>query len=649
MRNEINTSALSFVKLPHDLKRRLLGALRRWIRQRFGATAGDEARRFNRLDEAVTAYENYLKWVPRDLGVQLRLAGVLRDAGRSDEAAVRLEGLAKGRRDKVKIKLALADTLDEIGAVDRARAIYRSVLDHDTSNVFAREALRRIANAATVPELAPPVPPLAKRGVRRLNLRIIATGASARSIMATVQSVQSASNVAWSVSVLGFEGELPEVSRLLREVGESDCADDEAGELCVEAGELLKPGALDWLLWAIDQGAMAAYGDHEDGSGTAMLQSAPNRFDLDTNPAPPSLAIFRGATRESILHVSERLAQAMSLGGVMHIPLVLSKAGPARPLCPERAVGKGGDDQILVVIPTRDAVSDLTVMVRSLIRLAAQPKLLEVVVVDNGSRQRLEPEMFADACDVATISVMRIDEPFNWSRLNNRACEGRHQPIIVFANNDMEMLADGWDDHLRSLLRMDHVGVVGARLLYPNGLLQHGGIVMGGFNGEPLHDGWRAGGGDAGPLGRWRRRRPATAVTGGFMAVRRSLFEAVGGFDDVHLPISCSDVDLCLKVGALGWTVLYAPEIELRHHESLTRGHAQDDVQRRRAETEMAVLLGRWESRAAYDPTRNPQWETRGVRLYAGRRPLTTDQVVDWSLKTASRPAPPPQDTPTMA
>lgn len=257
--------------------------------------------------------------------------------------------------------------------------------------------------------------------------------------------------------------------------------------------------------------------------------------------------------------------------------------------------------------------------------------------------------MFGDVCGAA-VSVVRIDEPFNWSRLNNLACEGRDQPIIVFANNDMEMLATGWDDHLRSLLNMDRVGIVGARLLYPNGLLQHGGIVMGALNGEPLHDGWRAKGEDAGPLDRWIRRRPATAVTGGFMAVRRALFEAVGGFDEVDLPISCSDVDLCLKVGARGWTVLYAPEIELRHHESLTRGHAQDGAERRRAEAEMAVLLARWGQRAAYDPTRNPQWETRGVRLYAGRRPLTTDQVVDWALKTASRPETSFQaDTPTLA
>ncbi|MDP1069546.1 tetratricopeptide repeat protein, partial [Klebsiella pneumoniae] len=77
-----------------------------------------------RLDDAITAYETYLAKVPHDLGVQLRLAGVLREAGRSEEAAIRLAKLAEVRPDKVKVKLALADTLDEIGSLDRAKSIY---------------------------------------------------------------------------------------------------------------------------------------------------------------------------------------------------------------------------------------------------------------------------------------------------------------------------------------------------------------------------------------------------------------------------------------------------------------------------------------------------------------------------------------------
>jgi len=635
------------MSLFQSLKRKLLEARRERMRRRFGATAGDAARRFNWLEGAVAAYEAYLERAPQDLGIQLRLAGVLREAGRSEEAIVRLTALAEARSDKVKVKLALADTLDEIGEVDRAKMVYSSVLDQDPSNVFAKDALMKLARAGAAHDLVPLVPPCSREGRRCVNLRIAATGASAASVMATARSVLCASSVTWVITVLDFEGDLPDDEFIFND-SEFNNIRAESADLHVEAGVILAKGAVEWFLWAIDQGAAAAYADHEDLSGKAVLQSAPNRFDLATNPNPPSVAIFRAKTGRPNDCVPKRLDEAMSRGVVMHIPVVLSRSGKMRPPRIESPLGNN-EDPILVVIPTRDAVDDLVVMVKSLIKFSNKPKFLEIFIVDNGSQECIRQEFFGDTCGVK-ISIIRIDEPFNWSRLNNMACMVCNQPIIVFANNDMEMLAVGWDDHLRFLLNMERVGVVGVRLLYPNGLLQHGGIVMGAFNGEPLHDGWRAKGDDAGPLDRWIRRRPATAVTGGFMAVRRALFEAVGGFDEVDLPISCSDVDFCLKVGTLGWTVLYAPEIELRHHESLTRGHAQGDAERRRAEAEMAVLLARWGQRIAYDSTRNPQWEPRGVRLYAGRRPLTTDQVVDWALKTASRPDTSFQkDTPTRA
>ncbi|MNR99266.1 N-acetylglucosaminyl-diphospho-decaprenol L-rhamnosyltransferase [compost metagenome] len=635
----------------HALKVRWLEARRERFRQRFGAASGDEARRFNRLDDAVTAYEAYLKRRPHDLGVQLRLVGVLRDAGRVHEAVARLERLAQARPDKLKIRLALAEALDESGAVERARDVYADVVRKEPLNAPARDALSRIVQALTVGDAAPPVPPLMQGGhTSHVRILIDAIGASQASLMDTVRSVEATSDVSWRLSITGYVGDLPkQVTNRLQ--------DDEAGrggesvaELYVRAGTVLKENALSWLLWAIRLGAIAAYADHEGPEGEPMLQSAPHRLDLTTNPSPPGLIMFapdfRGREGDGVAN----LACAFAEGAVMHVPLILSRSDgrPASGMAVE--TGAPGHDRLLVIIPTRDAVDELRVMVSSLASLAAQPDKFDVIVIDNGSQPPLTTASL-ETCGAVTLSVVRVDEPFNWARLNNRACAGQTQPIILFANNDMEMLTSGWDDRLRALLSVENVGVVGARLLYPNGLLQHGGIVMGGLNGEPLHDGWRVEENQRGPLDRWVRLRPATAVTGGFMAVRRTVFDAVGGFDEVELPISCSDVDLCLKAGALGWTVLYAPEIEVRHHESLTRGHAGDDAARLSAEKEMRVLLKRWDARAAYDPTRNPQWETRGVRLYAGRRPLATDQVIDWALKTASRPGRTGRqaNTPTLA
>lgn len=606
------------------LKTRWLEARRERARRVLGAAKGDEARRFNRLAEAATAYEAYLKQRPSDLGVQLRLIGVLREAGRLREALQRLETLANARPDKLKIRLILAETLDESGALERARDIYADVLRIDPSNVRAGDALEKIVQTLTIGETALPEPPALLDVVAHVHVRIETAGAAPEALAATLRSIEdlSVSSVRLSIS----ESAEPSQSR----------HEDSAGVLHIKAGTTLKMNAISWLLWAIRQGAIAAYADHEGADGEPMLQSAPDPLDLATNPHPPGLIMFAPTFGGAEMGIAG-LERALAEGPVMHLPVILSRSD-GRPT-PRTAsqTGSPGHERLLVVIPTRDAAAEVEEMVLSLARLAAQPQRLDVVVVDNGSQPPLLSDSFA-ACGAASVNIVRIDEPFNWSRLNNRACEGRTQPIIIFANDDMEMLTNCWDDKLRTLFNIERVGVAGARLLYPNGLLQHGGIVLGGLNGEPLHDGWRAEPHDRGPLDRWIRRRPASAVTGGFMAVRRAVFEAIGGFDEVQLPISCSDVDLCLKAGARGWSVVYAPEIEIRHHESLTRGHAHDEAARLRAESEMRIFLARWGRRAAYDPARNPQWETRGVRLYAGRKPLTTDQVTDWAVKTASRP-----------
>jgi len=425
--------------------------------------------------------------------------------------------------------------------------------------------------------------------------------------------------------------------------------------LLIRAGTILTSDCLDWLLCALTEHVSAVYCDHEerDASGVTRptLQSAPHLLDLATNPAPPAVVLFRDLKyRDCDRDMRSMLQDAFGRGAVRHIPLVLGcvQTPPVRTETDAPPVLQSQvDGRILVVIPTRDEGAALNVMLTSLSDRASDFGGVDVVVVDNGSQDVSTLEVL-DSWRKRGVEVLRRDEAFNWSSLNNTACEGRTQPTIVFANNDMEMLTEGWDLEVRRLLAMDGVGIVGARLLYPNDRVQHAGIVMGAFNGEPLHEGLRAGPEERGPLDRWVRRRPATAVTGAFMAMRRSVFDQVGGFDAENFAVSCNDVDFCLRAGAAGWTILYAPELVLRHHESLSRGHSNTESKRQRAAEEMGRLLSRWGDRAGFDPTRNPQWAGRGIRLFAGMRRLTSEEVLHWATKTESRP-PNQIETPTLA
>ncbi|ODN69455.1 hypothetical protein [Methylobrevis pamukkalensis] len=215
------------------------------------------------------------------------------------------------------------------------------------------------------------------------------------------------------------------------------------------------------------------------------------------------------------------------------------------------------------------------------------------------------------------MSVLPRDVPFNWSFLNNEALGAAAGEIVVFANDDMEMLSTGWDDRLRGLLARPEVGAVGARLLYPDRTVQHAGVLMG-WKGSVIHDGLHEAEDAEGPGRRWAVTRATAAVTGAFLAARKADVVAAGGLDDRFLPVAYSDIDLALKLRARGLRILVTPRIELIHHESKSRGLDHTDparAARNRAEAE--VMAARWGAAMIADPGRPPAYvqDTMPFRL----------------------------------
>ena len=181
-------------------------------------------------------------------------------------------------------------------------------------------------------------------------------------------------------------------------------------------------------------------------------------------------------------------------------------------------------------------------------------------------------------------------------------------PLLVFANDDMVMLSDGWDRRLRGLLDRPEIGAVGARLVYPDDSLQHAGILLG-WTGLDVHDGRYEPLAHPGPCRRWHLTRAVSAVTGAFLAVRREVFATVGGFDEIAFPVGYSDIDLALKLRARGLKILWTPHITLRHFESRTRGLDHLDPEKRaRNESEGRVMANRWGTAMEAEPSLNPTW-----------------------------------------
>lgn len=247
---------------------------------------------------------------------------------------------------------------------------------------------------------------------------------------------------------------------------------------------------------------------------------------------------------------------------------------------------------ISVIIPTRDHIDLVRDCVDSLHALARHPDALDIVVVDNGSTDPATLDTLARLQAEGRLRVRRVDEPFNWSRLNNLAAADAPGESLLFLNNDTRMLTPEWDDVLRGLLERPDVGAVGARLVYEDGTIQHAGILFG-TEGLAAHEAVAEAPDAPGAVTRSALTRTVRGVTGAFLACRRSTFARVGPFEEQRLTVAYNDVEWCLRLAdrAPDLAIVYAPLLSLVHLESKSRGFDfLDPVKQRRADYERLCL-----------------------------------------------------------
>jgi len=258
---------------------------------------------------------------------------------------------------------------------------------------------------------------------------------------------------------------------------------------------------------------------------------------------------------------------------------------------------------VSIIICTRDHERLLRVAIDSIVTRTSYPRY-EIVIVDNGS---VEPAAVGHLAELATrpdVRVVRDDSPFNYSRLNNRAAAVARGDILCLLNDDIEVLTPGWLAELVSYAVQPDVGAVGARLWYPDGTLQHGGVIVG-ICGAAAHAHPRLQRGDPGYFGRAVLAQELSAVTAACLAVRAEVFRAVSGLDE-RMAVAFNDVDLCLRLRAAGYRNIWTPHAELVHHESASRGCDATPRKRVRAERELALMVAGQGDAARRDPFYNP-------------------------------------------
>jgi GT2 family glycosyltransferase len=248
---------------------------------------------------------------------------------------------------------------------------------------------------------------------------------------------------------------------------------------------------------------------------------------------------------------------------------------------------------ISIVIPYREQI---TLTRECLTALSANTDYTnyEIILVDNWSTSDEALAFSVEMKNEEGLSVIRVEEPFNYSRLNNLAVCHSGGELLLFMNNDVIVSEPGW---LRAMvgemLADPRVGIVGNKLFYRSGFVQHGGVVLGvGGVADHAHRGLAID--DPGYVARAISAQDMSAVTAACMLCRRTAFDAVGGFDEQELRVAFNDIDLCLKVGRAGYRIIWTPGSMAEHRESISRGNDMRPDQQSRFVHENEIMLARW-------------------------------------------------------
>jgi GT2 family glycosyltransferase len=221
---------------------------------------------------------------------------------------------------------------------------------------------------------------------------------------------------------------------------------------------------------------------------------------------------------------------------------------------------------VSIIVPNRDAPAVITQCVSGLLHGTSYPRR-ELIIVDNGSTEPEVLELYR-SLQKQGGAVVPFDLPFNFSAACNAGAAAAHGDLLLFLNNDIEIIEPDWLDELVRWAQLPDVGIVGAKLLYPDRTIQHAGVVFGlGLVGHIFS---RAPEGASGLFGSSESYRNYLAVTGACQMMRREVFERLGGYDE-RFRLSFSDVVLCMEAWRSGYRVMFTPHARLIHHESYSR------------------------------------------------------------------------------
>lgn len=265
-----------------------------------------------------------------------------------------------------------------------------------------------------------------------------------------------------------------------------------------------------------------------------------------------------------------------------------------------------GEPLVSIIIPYNDMPDLLETCLQSITSRTTYPNY-EILGINNNSKEEKTFDLMAGWSDNdPRVRFVDHNMPFNYSEINNHAVSFVRGEYLILLNNDIEIITPNWIEALLEHAQREEVGAVGGKLYYPDGTVQHAGIVVGikGFAGRPHR---RFPGESTGYFHRLMLTQNVSAVTGALMMVKRSKYQEVGGMDSINLPISLNDVDFSLRLMEKGYWNVFTPYCEAIHAESISRGLDVDPEKRARFVEEISYFTRRHHKILSQgDPFYNP-------------------------------------------
>lgn len=293
---------------------------------------------------------------------------------------------------------------------------------------------------------------------------------------------------------------------------------------------------------------------------------------------------------------------------------------------------------VSILIPTKNQLSMLRRCVESVLETTRYDNY-EIIIIDNDSDE-VDAKEWLSAIELLgdeKLKVLRYPHPFNYSAINNKAAEVAKGDYLLLLNNDTAIISESWLDELLNHALRPEVGIVGAKLLFPDKTVQHAGVILGlcgpaehPFIGEPMDA--------SGYMQRLEVDQNYSAVTAACLMIRKSVYQEVGGLDEQVFKVSYNDVDLCLKVRDSGYLIVWTPHSIVLHEGSVSQ-KSVDNLpvlkKQKRFVEEQDAMYAKWLPSLARDPAYNPNFslvQPGGFKL--------TDPQISWRPLMSWRPLP---------